>query len=68
MVSQLPDYVWLDARDVVADTIEAMSAEKVKPVVIPGKQYKLTVFANRYLPWLANILINRNARHFRVTD
>ena len=68
MVSQLPDYVWLDARDVVADTIEAMSAEKVKPVVIPGTQYKLTVFANRYLPWLANILINRNARHFRVTD
>jgi hypothetical protein len=53
---------------VVADSIKAMSAEKVKPIVVPGTQYKLIVFANRYLPWLANILINRNSRHFRVTD
>jgi len=68
MISQLPGFLWLDAADVVSDTIKAMSKDVVKPVVIPGRQYKAIVFANRYLPWLAAILTKRNARHFRVTD
>ena len=68
MISKLPEFLWLDAADVVSDTIKAMSKDVVKPVVIPGRQYKAIVFANRYLPWLAAILTKRNARHFRVTD
>lgn len=68
MISQLPGFLWLDAKDVVADTIRAMTADKVKPVIIPGRQYKVIVFINRYLPWLASILTRRTARHFRVTD
>ena len=68
MISQLPAYLWLDAKDVVGDTIRSMKADKVKTVVIPGTQYKFIVFANRYLPWLAAILTKRNAKHFRVTE
>ena len=68
MISQLPDYLWLEAKDVVADAINAMSANKVKTVVVPGRQYKFIVFADRYLPWLAAIITKRNAKHFRVTD
>jgi len=68
MISQLPDYLWLDASVVVQDTIKAMAADKVKPLVVPGMQYKSIVFANRYLPWLAAILTRRNAKHFRITD
>ncbi len=68
MISQLPGFMWLDARDVVADTINATSAEDVKPVLVPGRLYKAIVFANRYLPWLAAILSRRTAKHFRVTD
>jgi len=68
MISKLPSYLWLEAKDVVADTIRAMSADEVKPVVIPGRQYKAIVFASRHLPWLAAILTKRNAKHFRVTD
>ena len=68
MISQLPEFLWLDAKDVVSDTIRAMSADKVRTVVIPGRQYKAIVFANRYLPWLAAILSRRTAKHFRVTD
>jgi hypothetical protein len=45
-----------------------MSADDVKPVLIPGRQYKAIVFMNRYLPWLAAMLSKRAARHFRVTD
>ena len=68
MISQLPDYLWLDAKDVVGDTLKALSAENVDPLVIPGRQYKFIVFTNRYLPWLAKILTRRNEKHFRVTD
>ena len=68
MISQLPDYLWLDAKDVVGDTLKAMSAENVNPVVIPGRQYKSIVLTNRYLPWLAKILTRRNEKHFRLTD
>ena len=68
MISKLPDYLWLKAKDVVADTLSAMSGEKVKSIVVPGKQYKSIVFVSRYLPWLAAILTKRNEKHFRVTD
>ena len=68
MISQLPKRLWLEASDVVSDTLEATSREKVKTVVVPGGQYKGIVFASRYLPWLAAILSRRTVRHFRVTD
>jgi short-subunit dehydrogenase len=68
MVSKLPNYLWLRAEDVVADCLDAMDTERVKPVVVPGRQYKLMVWINRYLPWLARINTRRMAKHFRVTD
>ena len=68
MISRLPSFLWLQASDVVADAINAMSAEKVKTVVIPGRQYKAVEFIERHLPWLAAILARRTARHFRKTD
>lgn len=68
MISKLPDYLWLDAKDVVADTIRSMSASKPKAILVPGTQYKVIVFINRYLPWLAALLTRRTAKHFRVTD
>jgi len=68
MISQLPDYLWLKAEEVIADCIEAMEAERVKPIVVPGRQYKAMVFIARYLPWLARIFAKRNAKYFRITD
>jgi len=68
MISKLPGFLWLQANDVVAETIRAMSAEKVKTVLIPGGQYKTIEFIERHLPWLAAILARRTARHFRKTD
>jgi len=68
MISKLPSFLWLDAGDVVADTLQAMSKENVKAVVIPGKQYKLIVFIYRYLPWLASILSRKSTKNYRVTE
>jgi len=68
MISKLPDYLWLEAKDVVKDTLTAMSAEDVDPIVIPGMQYKSIVFISRHLPWLASFLTKRNEKYFRITD
>jgi len=66
--SKLPGFLWMDAKDVVADTIKAMSADKVNPVVVPGRIYRFLVFTSRYLPWLYKILTRRSEKHFRATD
>lgn len=68
IISKLPDYLWLQARDVVSDCIQAMDAERVKPIVVPGRQYKVMVFIARYMPWLARKFAKRNAKYFRITD
>jgi short-subunit dehydrogenase len=68
MISKLPEFLWLQAPDVVADTLRAMFAKKFKTVVIPGMQYRFIVFMDHYLPWLSKIFTRRTARHFRVTD
>ncbi len=68
MISQLPSFLWLDAKDVVSDTIRALSKQKVKTVVIPGRHYKVIVFIYRYLPWLGSLISKRQAKNYRVTD
>jgi len=68
MVSQLPEFLWLQAKDVVADTMRAMFSKKFKPVLVPGRQYKAIVFMERYLPWLSAMFTRRAARQFRVSD
>ncbi len=68
MISQLPSFLWLDAKDVVSDAIRALSKQKVKTVVVPGRQYKVIVFIYRYLPWLSSLLSKRTAKNYRVTD
>jgi len=68
LVNELPSYLWLDAKDVVSETLETLSAENVKPTVVPGRQYKTLVWINRYLPWLGRFFIKRQASNYRVTD
>jgi len=67
-VNQLPSYMWLESEMVVREAIEAMSKDKLKSPIVPGKVYKLIVWINRYLPWLGNIIIKRNASNYRITD
>ena len=68
MISKMPSFLWLDAKDVVADTLNAMSRDKVKTVVVPGTQYKIIVFVYRYMPWLASILARKTTKQYRVTE
>lgn len=68
VVNQLPGYLWLDAKEVVSDALDAMSSEDNSTPVIPGRQYKAIVWMNRYLPWLAAMFFKRSAKHYRVTE
>ncbi len=68
VVSRLPSYLWLNADVVVSETLEAVSADKVKSLVVPGRQYKTLFWVNRYLPWLGAIFVKRNASKYRVTE
>ncbi len=67
-VNQLPSYLWLESEMVVSDTLSAMSKDKVISTVVPGRVYKTVVWVNRYLPWLGNLLIKKNASNYRITD
>jgi len=68
LINKLPGYLWLEADEVVKDTLDAMAEENVDPVVVPGMQYKSIVFISRHLPWLASMITKRNEKHFRITD
>ena len=68
MISKMPSFLWLSAERVVKESIEAMEAEKVKPVVVPGFQYKTMIFLDRQIPWLARMINRRLSKKFRVTE
>ena len=67
-VNKLPSYLWLDSGFVVSEALEALKKDKVPSPVIPGKIYKLVVWLNRYLPWLGNMFIKKNASTYRISD
>lgn len=68
MISKLPGYLWLNVKDVVADAVNSINSGKSRTVVVPGRQYKMIVFIYRYLPWFADLIAKKNAKHYRVTD
>jgi short-subunit dehydrogenase len=67
-VSKLPSYLWLQSEMVVGEALNAMSKDKVKSPVVPGRIYMLVVWINRYLPWLVNMIIKKNASNYRITE
>ena len=68
LVSKLPSYLWLDAAFVVGEGLAAMDSERIRSIVIPGRQYRIMVWINRFLPWLGRVLVKRNAKNYRITD
>jgi uncharacterized protein len=46
--SKMPNWMWLDAADVVAQALA--DARKGKPVSVPSARYKVMIGAARYVP------------------
>jgi short-subunit dehydrogenase len=58
-----PDWMWLDAEEVVADAFAALARGAV--VCVPGAQYKTMVTLARYLPLRALSTVARKVRGTR---
>ncbi len=56
----LPEFLWLDAREVVVAAWRA--AQKGKALSVPGSQYKLLTFLMRYIPRPIVRKVGMNAR------
>lgn len=67
-VSQLPSWLWLQAEDVVADGIDAVTRDKPRVVAVPGGVWKFIVWLSGAVPGLGRWLANRNAHRFRKLD
>jgi len=59
-MSGLPEFLWLDASEVVATAWR--SSQKGKALSIPGSQYKLLTFLMRYIPRPIVRKVGMNAR------
>ena len=58
-----PDWLWLDADDVVSDALTAL--ERGHVVCVPGLQYKTIVSVARRMPFRVLAAANRRARSLR---
>lgn len=67
MVSQLPDYMWLQADEVVRYGLESVQRDTPRVVAVPGRFYRLLVWLAGALPGLGRHLANRHSRKFRKT-
>ena len=69
VVSQMPDYMWLTAEAVVADSLQQLDRSRPKVVVVPGRVNR---FLGRLAAWLpqriALGMIRRRAHRFRSRD
>ncbi|MCK5125378.1 MAG: SDR family oxidoreductase [candidate division Zixibacteria bacterium] len=61
-LSQIPGWMWLDAEDVINESLRAM--DKGKCVVVPGKRYRFILFLFR-LPVIGSILKNSTRKRRR---
>lgn len=66
-VKQLPDYLWLQAEDVVRYGLESVQRSKPRVVAVPGRVYRFLVWIAGAMPGLGRYLANRNAHKFRKT-
>lgn len=67
-VSQLPKFMWLQADFVVRECLQALESNNTASVIVPGRQYRTLLWLNRYMPWLAKPLMNRNSSKYRTTE
>ena len=61
MVSQLPDYMWLQADEVVRYGLESVQRDTPRVIAVPGRFYRLLVWLAGALPGLGRRLANRHS-------
>ena len=67
LVSQMPNYVWMDAASVVQASFDALDHDRV--ICVPGRVNRLLKFISKHLPdQTALRLVGRRSKQFRKFD
>lgn len=67
LVSQMPNYLWMDAASVVQASFDALDCDRV--ICVPGRVNRLLKFISKHLPDQAALrLVGRQSRQFRQFD
>ena len=68
VVSQMPDYMWMTAEAVVAESLEQLALHK-KVVVVPGRVNRFLARLAAWLPQKAALgMVRRRSHQFRSTE
>lgn len=69
LVSQMPDYMWMDANEVVSYSLEQLKNPKAPVMLVPGRVNRFLAFLSRKLPYRwAYALVRKRSGDFRLQD
>lgn len=67
LVSQMPDYMWMQADEVVAISLTALEDPKSPVMLVPGRMNRFLAFLSRKLPYRwAYALVRKRSGDFRL--
>jgi len=67
LVSQMPDYMWMQAGEVVAISLTALEDPKSPVMLVPGRMNRFLAFLSRKLPYRwAYALVRKRSGDFRL--
>jgi short-subunit dehydrogenase len=65
MMNELPKFIWLNVKQVVAYGIDSVTRKNPRVIAIPGINYRILIKLMRYLPGIGRLMVKRTARRFR---
>ena len=69
LVSQMPDYMWMEAQEVVAISLEQLKNPKAPVMLVPGRVNRFLAFLSRKLPYRwAYALVRKRSGDFRLQE
>lgn len=69
IVSQMPDYMWMKAADVVRYSLDQLEKPGAPVVAVPGRANRLIAALSRKLPYKASYhMVRRRAGQFRKSE
>lgn len=69
LVSQMPDYMWMNAQEVVSISLQALNNSNAPVMLVPGRVNRFLAFLSRKLPYRwAYALVRRRSGDFRLQE
>ncbi len=69
LVSQMPDYMWMEAHEVVSISLSELNNPKAPVMLVPGRVNRFLAFLSRKLPYRwAYALVRKRSGDFRLQE